>query len=97
MNKHTPGPWSLSYDDRPDMEWNIHVVQADATHLTVCFMTSDGPSEANAKLIAAAPELLEAARKAEAVLARGKWLDTSPDPEAVALRELRAAIDKATR
>lgn len=39
--------------------------------------------------------LLAAARLAEAVIARGKWLDTSSDPEAVALRALRAAIAKA--
>lgn len=41
-------------------------------------------------------ELLDAARKAEAIFARARWLDTGPDPEAVALRELRAAIAKAT-
>lgn len=60
MSKHSPAPWALSRDERPDMEWNIHIVQRDAPHLTVCFMTSDGPNEANATLIASAPELLEA-------------------------------------
>lgn len=37
-------------------------------------------------------KLLAAAKIAEAVLAGQRWLDTSGDPEAVALRELRAAI-----
>ena len=41
-------------------------------------------------------DLLGAARAAEAVLARQKWREDSNDPEAVALRLLRAAIAKAT-
>lgn len=43
-------------------------------------------------LRAAIAELLAAARAAEEVLARQKWVDDSPDPEAAALRALRAAI-----
>jgi hypothetical protein len=46
-------------------------------------------------LVAAAPDLLDAARLAEAVLARDQWRDDAPDPEAVALRALRAAIASA--
>jgi len=40
-------------------------------------------------------ELLDAARAAEAVLGRQQWRQDSPDPEAVALRLLRAAIARA--
>lgn len=40
-------------------------------------------------------DLLAAARAAESVFARQKWRDDSPDPEAVALRMLRAAIARA--
>ena len=29
MTEHTPGPWRLDFDDRPGMEWNIHVVLVD--------------------------------------------------------------------
>lgn len=53
-------------------------------------------AEDRARLFAAAPDLLEAARAAGDILARGKWLDTSPDSEAVALRALCDAIAKAT-
>lgn len=60
MTSHTPGPWIADPDDRPGMEWNIHVVQADSPDNRICFMTSNGPSEANARLIAAAPDLLAA-------------------------------------
>lgn len=62
---HTPGPWAVDPDDRPDMEWNIHIVQHDKPHITICFMSHDGDGinatgEANARLIAAAPDLLAA-------------------------------------
>jgi hypothetical protein len=61
---HTPGPWFVDEDDRPGMEWNRY----SGPQLAVCFMAhSDGKAPerdaANARLIAAAPELLEALRK----------------------------------
>lgn len=63
--KHTPGPWVIDRDDRPDMEWNNHIVQAARPHIAICFMTHSGKkdnseAEANASLIAAAPDLLAA-------------------------------------
>lgn len=45
---------------------------------------------------ALAASLLDAAQAAEAVLARGRWIEGSTDPEAVALWKLRAAIAQAT-
>ena len=50
-----------AWDGPPD---NIHVFQADAPHMRICFLTSDGPTEERANLIAAAPEMLEALREA---------------------------------
>ena len=58
MSAHTPGPWQAV--GPPD---NIHVVRADAPHMRICFLTSDGPTEANADLIIAAPDLLAALRE----------------------------------
>lgn len=54
------------------MGWNNHIVRADAPHLAICFMAHSGTNdnrehEANACLIAAAPELLDA-------LLRAKWV-----------------------
>jgi hypothetical protein len=57
---HTPGPWLADEDDRPDMEWNIHVVRADEPDCRICFMAIGSETQANAQLIAAAPELLAA-------------------------------------
>lgn len=59
-------------------------------------MIASAELDADHLLIATAPELLEAAQAAEAVLGRQKWLVGSTDPEAVALFKLRAAIAKAT-
>ena len=52
---HSPGPWS--WDGPQD---NIHVVQSNAPHVRVCFLTSNGPTEANARLICEAPAMLSA-------------------------------------
>lgn len=62
-SSHTPGPWSVDDDDRPRMEWNRHIYGPNG--LAICFMAhSNGRNPkrdaANARLIAAAPALLEA-------------------------------------
>lgn len=53
---HTPGPWSF------DGPLSSIIVWGAEPDIRVCFMTSDGPAKANARLIAAAPDLLEALR-----------------------------------
>lgn len=57
MGERSPGPWAY---DGP--EYNIHVFQEKRPYMRICFLTSDGPTEANARLIAASPDLLEACR-----------------------------------
>jgi hypothetical protein len=58
-----PGPWRVDADNREGYEWNNHIVSATKPHMTICFMAhtkrEDGneTGEANARLIAAAPEL----------------------------------------
>lgn len=52
---HTPGPWIA---DGPAE--NIHILVEAHPHMRVCFMASDGPTKANARLIAAAPDMLYA-------------------------------------
>jgi len=57
---HTPGPWSASYSETSDGKdfWSIY----GANDRAVTYMTL-GPSrrlDANARLIAAAPEILDA-------------------------------------
>lgn len=50
---HTPGPW-MFHGPRD----NIHVCQESDPDMRVCFMTSNGPTRENARLISAAPDLL---------------------------------------
>lgn len=94
---HTAGPWLVAFDPSFPAEYAIDAVVNGVTiHIALVHIAgSDDETEANAKVLAAAPDLLAAAKLAKAVLARGKWLETSTDPEAVALRALSAAIDKA--
>lgn len=60
MSKHTPGPW-FHYDDTPR---RIHGHEIAATGKTVariyCTKGDEAEDAANARLIAAAPDLLEA-------------------------------------
>ena len=57
-NKHTPGPWSIDPDDRPNMHWNNHIVSEANPNIAICFMAHDGTElnecgEANARRIVA--------------------------------------------
>ena len=77
MSAHTPGPWSI--------DWNVarlDVFSADAATLVASLRRSamsaaiDEAARANARLIAAAPELLEALRDALSAL---RSVNTSRD------------------
>ena len=82
-SKHTPGPWRIGTPP-PNGEQTI----GDAMGMMVAVATT-GPgvdTEANARLIAAAPDLLKACQSAE-------WDGLLPE---FTCDKLRAAIAKAT-
>lgn len=56
--KHTPAPWIAH--PSPESDGKYHVFNGDGDYLTL----DDDVHEANARLIAAAPELLEALQEA---------------------------------
>ncbi len=60
MNQHTPGPWEVAYYDKNGQA----VVKSEHIEIATCWHHCVGAIEkemkANARLIAAAPELLEA-------------------------------------
>lgn len=62
-----PSPWYVDPDDRPDMEYNNHVLAHNGN--TVCFMAWSGDPENNeaheeaARLIAVAPDYAAAAEQ----------------------------------
>ena len=102
--KHTPGPWGpMGPVDKP-WELNQGTLEA-APGITIGSVTHTEPIcrvsgylqplEANARLIAAAPELLEACELAEAVLAEHEQHDgDEPSRESEAAVACRAAIAK---
>jgi len=68
---HTPGPWQVIEDNHDDYEEGHIAIEADEAGRDVAVVVSTNPESqvdlspeewANARLIAAAPELLEALR-----------------------------------
>lgn len=90
--KHTPGPWFVSSGGRNKI---ASVTAATGIYADV---EPDGKSiTADARLMAAATELLDIARRTEGMLTRQRWRDDGDDPESKLLRDCRAAIAKATQ
>ena len=83
--KHTPGPWEVTnvYPKREP-----YYIAEGKGNAIACTMGGSRQDQANANLIAAAPELLEALRLAEATLAANL-------SQSDALPEIRAALAKA--
>jgi hypothetical protein len=104
---HTPGPWDYcgSSSDRSPCfcgyifgaGGNVYVAKCLSLDDDVDPVANDEMRKANARLIAAAPELLEAL---EALLHELKWvneqLDLMPDDYAEAQSQASRAIAKAT-
>lgn len=84
MSKHTPGPWSI----------NGNAIETDDMAIAHIYDPDEnGPDEyaANARLIAAAPELLGAAAGARALI---RTIDAA-NPGGFAVGAVLLALDKA--
>lgn len=104
--KHTPGPWTYE-GDHTHRQFNIRMLghligtRDEAKH--ICTVNNLPPhvlanrdavtAEANARLIAAAPELLAALESAQAWIARAGYTDR--DKWQSVQEQARAAIAKA--
>lgn len=87
-SKHTPGPW---YATTRQGSWDWLVAQSD--RLEICQMFHDGSGlnqtgEANARLVAAAPDLLDALRWYEEQARNCRKIGGVPEGHAA-----RAALD----
>lgn len=102
MSKHTEGPWRVCGEDRGGCQcrqvWSVEddiVVAVALTHEDENYTGGDGATqefaEANARLIAAAPELLYVAKEARRYLGSRNLGHPARDLEV----KLRAAIAKA--
>lgn len=93
--KHTPGPW-IFFADLPSTGPNWHVVTTANKMRVIANVHIDPGStmdQVNANLIAAAPDLLEALQKCEALLS-AVAAGLNREPSAVTLNA-RAVIAKA--
>lgn len=100
--KHTPGPWTAS---NHGVTWRILAGEAGGFSRPIiartCEAQTDAEAEANARLIAAAPELLAACETAltalDAAHAKLKGMGLIPNPKPDPVRDcLRLAIAIAT-
>ncbi|MDI3856369.1 hypothetical protein QK383_10405 [Pseudomonas aeruginosa] len=91
MRKHTPGPWEIERysDGLIQIVGNIRAVSEHEEHVTNVVEAVTMGDEANARLIAAAPELLEALQVCIEQITALCSADDVPD-------QARAAIAKAT-
>ena len=85
MNNHTQGPWTIG--DDCCVYGNHGIIRPFVAQIADDY--NDGETQANARLIAAAPDLLEAADDALADLEGYEFA-------AETIRKLQAAIAKAT-
>jgi hypothetical protein len=92
--KHTPGPWTV-YDDSNDGKTNR--IEIAARGKTVARIYQSVPEEdlPNARLIAAAPDLLEALKMAVSALERSDYIQMDGDSFDV-VDVSRAAIARAS-
>jgi len=90
--KHTPGPWRAGkqWSVVADSEIGTHSDQENREYYGGALVCESVRTEANARLIAAAPELLEALRDMVDVMTG------CADGETVALHNALSAIAKAT-
>ena len=99
MSAHTPAPWAVEIDHRSNAPELIRAyVDGEMYDLASVLCDETGNAAANARLMAAAPELLMAAQCALADF-EGILPEFDPEQEHPAwetLAELRAAIAKAT-
>ncbi|HGM4307251.1 hypothetical protein [Pseudomonas paraeruginosa] len=88
MSKHTPGPWEIERysDGLIQIVGNVRAVSEHEDHVTTVVEAVTRGDEANAKLIVAAPDLLDA------LVALVECEQTTPELWEAA----RAAIAKAT-
>jgi len=96
--KITPGEWKCRYGVCDNGEWDIAAEDPATWYVATCWPKADGAdTEANARLIAASPDLFKAAKHALGLL-RLIHVTAKPDSDATldaTIDALDAAIRKA--
>ena len=95
MSKHSPGPWSVEYSEATKVKATDDSTLAFLGHLNRRGRRSPEQVGANARLIAAAPDLLAALEAMVAAARRGGDPQVSIDEECDAWQLIDHAIAKA--
>ena len=98
MNKHTKGPWfNCGYGEYADYNGKCIIVLGDdnTRRVTVVLGRNTPETQANARLIAAAPELLEALENLHANIAEYAQINNLGGFDNQDMQQARAAIAKA--
>lgn len=95
---HTPGPWHIAYGGRDGDDYAV--IGSKHADQAICNLEPRGYNPANARLIAAAPELLEACQNllrhyAPNALTCNDWYLSGNSQTDAILRQARDAIAKA--
>jgi hypothetical protein len=91
MSAHTPAPWMV---DGTTAAENLDVIgEGGRVAMLDCDDIDADTLEANARLIAAAPDMLAALQMVEAIWSRDQTANIDPESP---LAKVRAAIKKAT-
>ncbi len=90
---HTPGPWRQGGVKELSPTGKCREIVADDGRIGLVYGTTDGDCKANAQLIAAAPELLEACRLVFLWMIGGQ---PGPHSDSIVLEQVRLAIHKAS-
>jgi hypothetical protein len=97
MGEHTPGPWIA---EGSDLDWQISPRHGErhSDYTVVPWVVTGILPEADARLIAASPDLLHAALFTLRHVIAGLSAGTQPEPQVLkaAHQKLFAAIDKAS-
>lgn len=100
MSAHTRGPWFTARNGFSTVYIEARIGGGMLQEVAACGPTAEGPDqqEANARLIAAAPDLLAALEALDSYICNNLATDypTGVDTDATAFRFARATIAKAT-
>lgn len=101
MTRYTPGPWLADLETYPVMvrsqteTWPLVDEIGNEEGRAGAFVCNTGDNKANARLIAAAPDLVEALKMAVSALERSDYIKMDGDSVDV-VDNAREAINKAT-
>ena len=89
MSKHTPGPWRIDRGSKTGTARGISASARNIVNFNGLAKPMSNETEANARLIAAAPDLLDALRYVLDCIERNEISDMQPARAAIAKAEGR--------